>query len=109
MLLAADRLKNSSDSLSPSYSRSAMRRERLRAGAQTLTDTLARHLGGSIETSGDVTQLHTNDPLLSDISMPGLDGICLAAQTKALQPDCAILLLSAQSEDTSISERIRSL
>jgi len=43
----------------------------IRAGAQTLTDALARHLeslGGCIETSGEVTQLPDTDLILADVT-----------------------------------------
>ena len=49
------------------------------------------------------------DVLLTDISMPVLDGITLAANVLRLRSDCIILLLSAQSHEPEVRRRAQSL
>ncbi len=49
---------------------------------------------------------NTVDLLLSDINMPGMDGISLAVHTRQVQPSCQILLLSAVSENPETVERL---
>jgi CheY-like chemotaxis protein len=49
------------------------------------------------------------DLLLSDISMPKMDGIALAAKILDLTSECAIFLLSARSHETEVLRQVRSL
>jgi DNA-binding NtrC family response regulator len=47
------------------------------------------------------------DLLISDVSMPGLSGIDLAIQIKALHPKCKILLFSGQAATQNLLENAR--
>jgi CheY-like chemotaxis protein len=49
------------------------------------------------------------DLLLSDVSMPVMDGIYLAAAILELSSDCAIFLLSARSHESELRRRVRLL
>jgi len=49
------------------------------------------------------------DLLLTDITMPEMDGISLAAETLTLRPASAVFLLSARSHDSEVRRRVRSL
>jgi CheY-like chemotaxis protein len=46
------------------------------------------------------------DLLLSDITMPAMDGVCLATQAHAIRPACAILLFSAVAQEAEVMERM---
>lgn len=45
-----------------------------------------------------LAQNHGIEALLSDVMMPGIDGVELAARTRALRPDVAVLLMSGFAE-----------
>ena len=47
--------------------------------------------------------------LLSDITMPAIDGVALAASTLLLRPECPVVLLSARSHETEVGQRVQPL
>jgi CheY-like chemotaxis protein len=49
------------------------------------------------------------DLLLSDITMPTMDGVSLATQAQAVRPSCEILLLSALAREAEVIERVARL
>jgi len=49
------------------------------------------------------------DLLLSDITMPAMDGVSLAAKAHAVRPSCEILLLSALAQEMEVMERVAKL
>jgi CheY-like chemotaxis protein len=49
------------------------------------------------------------DLLLSDITMPAMDGVSLAIQAHAARPSCAILLFSAVAQESEVMERVATL
>ena len=49
------------------------------------------------------------DLLLSDVTMPTMDGISLAAEILALRSDCAVFLFSGQSHESEVRHRVCSL
>ncbi|GFO66656.1 hypothetical protein GMLC_02350 [Geomonas limicola] len=51
----------------------------------------------------EVFREHLPDIVISDITMPGMDGIALAAEIKALQPETKIILLTAHSDKRRLS------
>jgi len=46
---------------------------------------------------------HLPDIVITDITMPGMDGIALAAEIKALKPQTKIILLTAHSDKRRLS------
>ena len=82
--------------------------------AITLTEVLRRHGFNVVWFDAPLSALAyveegPVDVLLSDITMPVLDGIALATKVQALQPSCALLLLSAISDQSDIVEQIDNL
>lgn len=51
----------------------------------------------------DLFQEHLPDIVISDITMPGMDGIALAAKIKAIRPETKIILLTAHSDKRRLS------
>ena len=49
------------------------------------------------------------DLLLSDITMPEMDGVSLATQVQGVRPSCVILLFFAVSEGPEVMERVATL
>jgi len=57
----------------------------------------------------DYFRLGPVDLLLSDITMPEMDGVSLAAQAHAICPACRILLFSAVAGESEVTKRIATL
>ena len=79
--------------------------------AITLSEILIRHgydvvwFNAAAEALSFV-QLRSVDLFLSDINMPGMDGISLAAELLKRHPDCAVFLFSGRSHEPGLRQRI---
>jgi CheY-like chemotaxis protein len=51
-------------------------------------------------------EVHKPDLLLTDVTMPILDGLDLARCLKGMYPDCPVLIVSAIGSDPQLAERI---
>jgi DNA-binding response OmpR family regulator len=79
--------------------------------AITLAEILRRHGANALWFTEPLLALsyfqsNSVDLLVSDINMPLMDGISLAAQLKALQPACKLLLLSAVCDQPEVAARV---
>lgn len=57
----------------------------------------------------DLALLIPPEVLITDVSMPGMNGVELAVQVKHLVPDCGILLFSGHATSTDITQRLAAL
>jgi response regulator RpfG family c-di-GMP phosphodiesterase len=57
----------------------------------------------------DYVRSHPVDLLISDITMPLMDGVGLAAQVNDVQPSCKLLLFSAVSDQPEVVRRVSAL
>jgi DNA-binding response OmpR family regulator len=76
-----------------------------------IADTLATILGQSgyaciaaydAESALDVVRLTPPQLLITDVFMPGLNGIDLSVEVRALVPDCKVLLFSGQGSTVDL-------
>ena len=82
--------------------------------AITLSEILRRHGFNAIwfTAPADALEFVKNcgiDLLLSDITMPMMDGITLAAEVLSLRSECAVFLLSARGHESDVRQRVRSI
>ncbi len=82
--------------------------------AVTLAEILMRHGFDAVWFSCPTEALDfvtscSADLLLSDVSMPTMDGIALAAKILQITPKCVIFLLSARSHEAEVQQRVRLL
>jgi DNA-binding NtrC family response regulator len=52
-------------------------------------------------------ETHSPDLLLTDVSMPQLNGIDLAVQFKAIYPDCKVLLFSGNAATSGLMDHAK--
>lgn len=80
--------------------------------AETLTWILERAgFAATTASCGDdaleIARLTPPDLLLSDVVMPGMNGIELAHRISGLAPDCKVLLLSGQAQTVDLFARLQ--
>src|SRR5258707_3328948 len=82
---------------------------------QALRHTLALRISGvqadtSASTQGalELIQAHDYDVIVSDIKMPGMDGLALLAQIQALRPETPTLLITGHGEHQLAIQALRS-
>ena len=51
-------------------------------------------------------KLHSPDMVITDIAMPLLDGICMAAEIRSLKPDAVIIAVTAYTDTTDLLKAI---
>jgi DNA-binding NtrC family response regulator len=81
--------------------------EHIRAAVEELLAELGHHVCGVESAEAALTALAREpfDLLFSDISLPGVSGLELARQARALVPGMAVVLASGYSRDVLASEK----
>src|SRR3989442_15669010 len=81
---------------------------------QALPHTLSLRISGvqvdtSASTQGalELIQAHDYDVIVSDIKMPGMDGLALLAQIQALRPETPTLLITGHGEHDLAIQALR--